>query len=222
MLDKKYRCSDVLPLFRSEAAATLEALKFYLETLKSFIDNEREKEISTLKREVEHLSDDDQGELWAWHYPVHWDDIFASQLRASFVVTVMSLAESHLGMVAEQASEIASSAIKSRDLRGGLFERHRKFLETLAGFSRPAKDSWNSLHEIREIRNCIVHANSTIYNSHNQERLRSLVKTLPGLSANHEVIELSSEFPRHSLAAVQKFITELYDEASILCQRFVQ
>lgn len=220
-MDNKYRCTQILPLFRSEATSNLEGLEFYLDTLESFIDNERNKEITKLKRQVEHLSDDDQGDFWAWHYPVHWEEIFASQLRASFIVTVMSLVESHLGMVAELAHKIESTTIKSSDLRGTLFERHRKFLELLGEFNRPSKDSWKSLHEIREIRNSIVHGNSTIYHSQNQERLRALVKTLPGLSSTHDVIELSSEFPKHSLAVVKNFITELYEEASSLCHRFV-
>ena len=130
MLTKEYRCNHTLPLFRSEATATLERLKFYLETLEAFIDSELEKEMSNLKRQAEHIPDEDKGEFWAWHYPVHWEHIFASQLRASFVVTLMSLAESHLGMVAKQVSEIASTSVKSADLRGSLFERHLKFGST--------------------------------------------------------------------------------------------
>src|ERR1051325_10307360 len=133
MLDKVYRCEQILPSFRSEATEAVSGLRFYLETLESFIEGEREKEISALSKHVEHLASDDQGEFWAWHYPVDWDEIFASQLRSSFVVTVMSLAESHLAMVAEQAAEIASTPLKSGDLRGSSIDRHRKFLESLVG-----------------------------------------------------------------------------------------
>jgi hypothetical protein len=81
MLDNKYRREHVLPLYRSEANRTIEGLKFYLETLESFIETEREREISNLQKKVEHLSEDDQGEFWAWRYPIHWDDIFATHLR---------------------------------------------------------------------------------------------------------------------------------------------
>ena len=151
---------------------------------------------------------------------MHWDDIFASQLRASFVVTLMSLAESHLGMVAEQAWQIANTPLKSRDLRGSSFERDRRFLESLAGFNRPTQKTGDSLDEVRVIRNCIVHANSTIYRSHNEKRLESLVNKLPGLDATHGVIELSKEFPQHCLAVVRDFLTELYDEAFAMCPKF--
>jgi hypothetical protein len=221
MLDNKYRREHVLPLYRSEANRTIEGLKFYLETLESFIETEREREISNLQKKVEHLSEDDQGEFWAWRYPIHWDDIFATHLRASFIVTLMSLAEFHLNIVAEQASEIASTPLKARDLRGSSFEKDRKLLEALAGFRRPSTDTWNSLHEVREIRNCIVHADSTIYRSHNEVRLKSLVAKLPGLSTTHGLIEMSNEFPQHCLAVIKNFLTDLYEEASDMCQKFV-
>lgn len=221
MIDNKYRCEWIIPSLRSEAQGTVTELKFYLETLESFIEAEREKEIPALTKEVDHLSSDDQGEFWAWHYPVHWDDIFASQIRSSFIVTLMSLAEAHLGMVAEQACHIASTPLKPRDLRGSAFERDRRFLESLAGFNRPAEESWDSLYEVREIRNCIVHANGTIYRSHNEKRLKALVTKRPGLNAGYGVIGLASEFPQHCLTVVQNFLTELYEEATTMCQKFV-
>lgn len=219
MLDTKYRCDEILPLFRNEALETLKGLKFYLETLEGFIDGERAQEISGLKQHIEQWSPDQQEEFWAWHYPVHWDEIFASQLRSSFVVTPMSLAESHVGMVAEQACEIIGSPVSPNELRRGPFEQHRKHLEKVAGFTRPDGKSWNALYEIRAIRNCIVHANSRIYYSRNEKRLRALVRTLPGLTAPYDVIELSPEFPMHSLETVEGFLTALYEEASALCQR---
>jgi hypothetical protein len=219
MLDTKYRCEFVLPLFGNEALETLKGLRFYLETLEAFIDRERTQEISGLKQDIEHLPQDHQEDFWAWHYPVHWDQIFASQLRSSFVITLMSLAESHIGMVVEQACAIVGSPISRDDLHHSSFERQRKRLQKQAGFIRPDAKSWDSLYEIRAIRNCIVHANSTIYNDRNPERVSALILTLPGISAPHDVIELSPEFPIHSLKTVEGFITDLYEEASALCER---
>ncbi len=219
MLDTKYRCQTLLPMFRHEAIETLKGLKFYLETLEWFIDRERTQEISELKKHIEQWSPEQQEDFWAWHYPVHWDEIFASQLRSSFVPTLISLTESHIGMIADQACEILTTSIKPRDLRGGLFEQHRKYLEAMAGFTRPSDATWNSLYEIRDVRNCVVHANSRIYDSRNQERLRSLVRKLPGLSASYDVLELSPEFLLHGLKVIEGFITDLYEEASALCQR---
>ena len=220
-MDNRYRCQQIIPLFRSEALGTVSELKFYLETLEAFIEAEREKEISALKKEIDHRSSDDQGEFWAWHYPVHWDDIFASQIRSSFIVTLMSLVESHLGMVAEQASKIVNTRLKLRSLRERTMALDRRFLESQVGFTRPKKDSWKLINEIRLIRNCIVHANSTIYRTDNEKSLESLVTRLPGLSASYGVVELAREFPEHCLTVAQNFLTELYDEASTMCQRFV-
>lgn len=134
-------------------------------------------------------------------------------------MTLMSLAESHVGMIAEQACTIVGAPLSQHDLHRGTFEQRRKQLKKRAGFTRPDAKSWKSLYEIRAIRNCIVHANSRIYDDHNPKRLRSLIPTLPGISAPYEVIELSPEFPMHGLKTVEGFLTELYEEASALCQR---
>jgi hypothetical protein len=219
MLDVKCRCKEILPLFRGDAVRSLQVLEFYLRTLEEFIERERSHEVSELKGHADQLPEDRQGEFWAWHYPVHWDEIFASQLRSSFVVTLVSLAESHVGMVAEQAREIAETPLKPGDLRGGPLERHRKCLQALAGFTQPDDRSWNAIYEIRDVRNCIVHANSRIREAKNDVRLRSLVGKLPGLTAPYDVLELSKEFPTHAFQTVQKFILDLYEEAKELCQR---
>lgn len=134
-------------------------------------------------------------------------------------MTLVSLAESHVGMVAEQACEIAETPLKPGDLRGGLLERHRKCLQALAGFVRPDDRCWNALYEIRDVRNCIVHANSRIRDDKHQKRLCSLVAKLPGLTAPYDVLELSEEFPTHAFQTVQKFILDLYGEAKELCRR---
>jgi hypothetical protein len=125
MLDTKYRCEFILPSYRNEALETLNGLKFYLRTLEEFIDREREQEISGLKPHAEQWEAVHQEDFWAWHYHVHWDEIFASQLRSSFVVALMSLTESHVGMVAEQACEIVGAPLSRRDLCRGIFKRGR-------------------------------------------------------------------------------------------------
>ena len=79
-MDKSYRCQEVLPLFRHDAEETLKGVRFYLDTLEKFINDEKLNEISKLKKNTDKLAPDKQGEFWAWHYPVHWDQIFASQL----------------------------------------------------------------------------------------------------------------------------------------------
>jgi hypothetical protein len=174
-LDTEYRCQEVLPLFRNDAIETLDGLEFYLKTLEEFIASKEAQEISDLKQHADRLPTDRQGEFWAWHYPVHWDEIFASQLRSSFVVTLISLAESQVGMVTEQVSEIAG-ILERPNSNGGHFERHRKHLKKKqVGFTRPDDTCWNSVCEIRDIRNCLVHANSRIWDSKKPEQLRLLI-----------------------------------------------
>ena len=223
MLDTEYRCQEVLPWFRSDAMETLDGLEFYLKTLEEFIADKEAREISDLKQHADRLPADRQGEFWAWHYPGHWDEIFASQLRSSFVITLISLAESQVGMVTEQVSEIVGIP-KPPDANGGHFERHRKQLKQ-AGLTRPDDTCWNSLYDIRRIRNCLAHANSRIRDSkkpdsRKEKHLRLLINRLPGLSAPYDIVELSFEVPVYSFKRVKEFVIDLYKETSVLCQRF--
>jgi hypothetical protein len=122
-------------------------------------------------------------------------------------------------MVAEQTCEIAGSPLKASDLRGGLLERNRKWLNALAGFMHPDDRSWNLIYEIRDVRNCIVHTNSRIWEAKNPERLRLLAGSLPGLAAPSDVLELSREFSTYALISVRDFVLALYDEAERFCKR---
>jgi hypothetical protein len=137
------------------------------------------------------------------------------------VVTLISLAESQVSMVTEQVSEIAG-ILERPNSNGGHFERHRTHLKKKQfGFKRPDDTCWDSVREIRDIRNCLVHANSRIWASRKPkpERLRFLINRLPGLSAPYDVIELSSEFPMYTFKKVKEFVVDLYKETSVLCQR---
>ncbi len=197
---------------------TLDGLEFYLKTLEKFIDDKEDQEVANLKQHADQLPTDKQGAFWAWHYPGHWNEIFASQLRSSFVVTLISLAESQVGMVTEQVSQIAGIPKLPDSYSGGLLERHRKHLKK-AGLTRPDDTCWNSLYDVRSIRNCLVHANSRIWDYKKPEQLRVLINRLPGLSAPYDVVELSSEFPVYSFKRVKDFLIDLYKETSVLCQR---
>lgn len=218
-MDYEYRCKEVIPLFQSDAFKTIRGLDFYLQTLEQFINEKERQEVSDFKRHADHLPAERQGEFWAWHYPVHWKEIFASQLRSSFIVSLVSIAESHVGMVSEQALKIAQAPLKPRDLRGGFFERHRTRLETFADFQRPSASSWDGLCSIRDIRNCIVHASGRLFNAKNKKRLYSLVDSLPGLTASYDVLEFAPEFPAWAIGEVRTFIDALYEEAADLCVR---
>ena len=79
--------------------------------------------------------------------------------------------------------------------------------------------TWEAIVGVRDIRNCIVHANSRIRKSTAPDRLKALVGTLPGITSQYDVIELFAEFPVYALSVVRKFIGLLYGEAAALCQR---
>lgn len=132
---------------------------------------------------------------------------------------MVAFAESQVGVTTDQIISIADIHIHSNNLRGGIFERNRKCLEALANFQKPSKSAWEAILAIRDIRNCIVHANSRIWDSNNEKRIRSYVNSLPGLSATQDILELSPEFPIYAINEINGFIMSLYGEAAELCKR---
>ena len=74
----------------------LSEAEFYLKTIEEFIATKRAAEIAVLQTEAGLLSPARRPDYWAWHYPVHWEDVFEAQLRSAFVVTLASFVEDYL------------------------------------------------------------------------------------------------------------------------------
>lgn len=214
---------NMLGFWSDQAHSALEGLRMYLSTIETFIESEKRSEIDSLSMRAEQLPDSAKEEFWAWHYPVHWDDIFATQLRSSFLVTLMSLVESHVSTVAKESHGKAQVAIGPRDLHGCHLERHRKYFDKVLSFQTPTAEQWNSICGLSDIRNQIVHAQSLAWspNDKTRSRLERLARQLPGVSVDYSVFQFDTAFPQHALDQVASFIQCLYLEAGRLLQRSV-
>ena len=57
----------------------------YLRLMDEFISKSEQEELSALEKEYNNLPSQVRDGLWQENYPVHWEDIFASNLRSSLV-----------------------------------------------------------------------------------------------------------------------------------------
>ena len=214
---------EMLGFWSSQAHSSLEGLEFYLRTLEAFISSEKRNEITELEEAAGRLTEEQQSEFWAWHYPVHWEEIFATQLRSSFLVTLVSLVESHLSTVAKEAKGIARVPLGPREIQGDHIERHHKYLEKVLAFQSPSNSLWSDICDLSEVRNRIVHAQSSVFaeNPKQRDRLEHLAKKLPGVSIEYSVYQFGEAFPVFALGRVREFVSELYREAGSLLKRSV-
>ena len=193
--------------------------RFYLETLERFIASQEKSEIERLKEQAKNLSEDQRSEFWAWYYPVHWDEIFGSRIRSSFLISLVSFAETQLNQICRDTAVITRSGIKSNDLKGSILERSRKFLEIFGKFTKPPKLEWSFITRIYDVRNVLVHNNGSIFRYQHQKRLSQFVNEQSDLSQTHDFIEIEKGFCIFCLEKIESFLQELREEVKDLCDR---
>jgi len=195
---------------------------FYLETLEDFISQQEAKEFEKLKAQSTHLAEEDKAEFWSYYYPVHWDEIFRSNLRSSFLISLMATTENYLNEVCRDAGIIARAPIKLSDLRGTVLEKVPLFLEKFAGFKQPTPVLWRKLSRIYDIRNVFIHSGGFIGAYQHQVRVRQFIKTSGGVTETNDFLTLKREFGLSALHVVRELSEAIAGEMKALRQRIEQ
>ena len=198
----------------------LEELRFFFATMEGFIENEKKKEISQLNEHAQKLLEDSRSKFWAYHFPYWWQTIFASRLRSSLIISLMSALEEHLSSVCKEVRIIVRGVISYDDLKGSLFERSRKFLETFGEFQKPRQRLWELVGYFYNIRNIFIHNGGILEGSVPEKRIRHLMKQVPGLSnPSMGVFEIERSFCEFTIETISEFFKELQSEVIRLCER---
>lgn len=98
-------------------------------TIEDLISREERAELEELSKHAASLPEDGRGEFWADNHPYWWDHIIVPQFRGSFFISLMSAVELHLGRLATDAALIVDAPIGHDELRGGVYQRIRGFLQ---------------------------------------------------------------------------------------------
>jgi len=224
-----YILTEMLPLFREDAHDSLSGFRLYLQTMEDFIDRKEKEEVASIKAKFPESAEIN----WSYHYPVYWEDIFFTQIRSSFIVSIVSFAEVSLNRVCKQVFNILTPPIKHTDehkeLKGGIIDRGKKYLKKFGKFNNPNDELWSIIKSIYLVRNCIVHNNNDIEDmeSKKQKQIGSLIGKLPGLLAapafvgdfgKYGFLKINYEFLIFSIDRIQEFVSSLYDELEQLCE----
>jgi hypothetical protein len=200
-------------------AEEIKRFKFYLDTFEDFVSRQESEEIASLEAHAAQLSEEGRSEFWSWYYPVHWDEIFRTNLRSSFLVSLVSLIESQLIQVSRDAAVIARTPIQVSDLKGSLLERARLFLEKFAAFQQPTDNVWAKLSQIYDIRNVFVHHAGFLPAYNHEKRTRQFIQSSDMLTETNGSLNLKREFCIYALAVAQEFLDAIGSESSALCSR---
>lgn len=200
-------------------AEEIKRFKFYLDTFEDFISRQESEEIASLEADAAHLSEEGHSEFWSWYYPVHWDEIFRTNLRSSFLVSLVSLIESQLTEVSRDVTVIARTPIQVTDLKGSLLERTRLFLERFGSFHEPSAEVWEKLSQIYDVRNVFVHHAGFLPAYNHKERTRQFIQNSNVLSETNGSLNLKREFCIYALDVGHEFLDAIASELSALCNR---
>ena len=191
-------------------------LGLFLKTLEGFIEKEEQKEVVALEK----LAKPDDGEFWALHYPYQWQQIIGSQLRKSFLVSLISMCEFHIGLLCGDVATLTNARITHEDLKGGIFVRARKFLETFAAFAEPSQDEWEVINDLYILRNSIVHNDALVDSDRKASRLETFIKRAPGISIpSAGMLEIGKVFCVYALDSIDTFMASLHQQYVDLCVR---
>jgi hypothetical protein len=197
-------------------------MHYYLKTMEEFIEQQRKSEIEQLKQQTKNLTEEQCSKFWVWHYPVHWDEIFASRLRSSFLISLISFTEIKINQICRAISIIVRSEINSSDLRGNIWDRSKKYLNNFGKFTKPSNDDWALLIKIYDVRNVFVHHNGDIRPYNNFGRLKKFIKENNALSESHEFIEVEKDFCFFCLSHIDSFLKTLTSEVRKLCDHVIK
>jgi len=217
--------TDIFLELNDYANQDLNDLEFFLHTIENFISGQEKKDIARLEKEIENTSDRQQAEFWENNYPTHWQGIFATHLRRSFFVTLMSLAEDHINMICRSVNTPITNIDLKKKLKCSTICAAQAFLEEHGNFSLPSPELWKVADDLYLLRNDIIHNGGRIDQGEQEERdrrrearLKAIIEDLPGLSLiSVGMLIMEKEFCLFALETIKGLFNELHREQERLC-----
>jgi hypothetical protein len=142
---------------------------------------------------------------------------FRSQLRESFMVSVVAYLEHIFLTTCDDLAVVLRSDILERDLHGRSgFERAKQFLEKVVKEQSFGSATWNKLERYRSVRNIIAHSGHLWVAKNKQKNIRSL----PGLVEDENgELELDDTFGVALINFAQEVTSHLSEVAAGVANR---
>lgn len=215
---REYLVSEGCIFTQDFAEEGIKELRVYFEILENLITDAESRELDRLAHRADKLPASQQGEFWTWNHPVHWDEIFRTCLRSSFVTLVFAFLEDYLRILCDCSRIIARASIGWKDLKGSTWQRARMFLHRLVGFSQPADELWDRTEKLYKIRNILVHRGGRVEKQ--EKDVRTFIEKRDGIEIDqYGTLEVGSEFCIGVVDTVEELVQALQAELKALCQR---
>ena len=216
---RSFIIEDGCAFSQRRAGDFLAEAQFYLKTIEEFIEGERARELELLGKEADLLPESCRGNFWADYYPIHWETIFESQLRSSFVVSLASFIEDYIKTVGWEVAIIMREGKDPREISRDVLRNLRRFLENRGGFREPDDSLWGFLYNTYRLRNVLVHNGGKLHGPRRYKDLTHFIASESGLSEEHGFIKIGRLFCEKALQHIQQFVQALNQQQRSLCKR---
>ena len=233
IMDSKFARLSAILIVEDTLYSTIEReideLEFYFLTLENLIDEEERKEVSLLESAAtKWVPRWDEGDFWSENYPYWWKDVFATQLRFSFVVWAMAVLVHRLKSVCENCAILIGKEWKGAKDDKGLVQRARSFLVQAVRFVKPDKGLWEKLETTYQIRDYLVHhgiiapkpqVNDTSRWAKDSRRIRPLIAKTNGIEIRNYQLAIAPDFCKSIVSIMKELFVQLHAEHIELCER---
>ena len=114
-------------------------------------------------------------------------DIFPGIARESFIVSLLITLENEFKCFCNLLREIEDIPLKWTELRGSALDRFKIYCNKVAGLNVPdAEPIVSQVRGLIEVRNCIVHSNSSIENYGKAKTIEQFMESVSGVSVVDE------------------------------------
>ncbi|MFH2218307.1 MAG: hypothetical protein ABII68_01440 [Pseudomonadota bacterium] len=189
-------------------ADATEAACFYFETLTEFIESQEKKNVQRLEGVAKNLPNSRKSEFWAYNYPCYWKDIFEENLKASFVVSLLSTLEFYLKCVCQILHDGKMKELAK--YKGNFPDKVKNYLNHCIPENLSVLD-WDTIYRLWRIRNVIAHNQGLCSSDRDKKLLEQFVDENDGISMRNGWIQIESVFCKRALIKVTEFGLSLGD-----------
>lgn len=141
-------------------------------------------------------------------------DIFPDITRKSFIVTLLIALDDQFKIYCEILRSIQHQQLKWNDLKGSALERFITYSEKVCGINKVYDESTRQLLEgLIEVRNCIVHNNSSVEGFSKAKVIQHFAKQMKGVDILEDYISIDFAACNNCADLVLKFMEHAYGAA---------
>lgn len=223
----------VISFPREFTLAAIDGVERYYETVESQLQDAKAIDRKQIDETIRNMGLEGDEALAEWNialqeHEMNFDMLMVNFLRYSCIVLLYLVVENKLGELCKAAYTSKKNMPPPPLPKGRLIKTYQEYLTQKVGLTGM---QWEHLYELRQVRNCIVHASGNVETSHDSDDLRELAERGIGISISGQnedyyddlkplymdehMLMLKSEYCTRIIKNTRTFFEELCDALAL-------